>query len=84
VFWYRIVDVCHSTTLWSREFPGGAMRTLVTSVSAAIGIIVLIAGLVVSYDYIENGGSILLGCAVVLLTSLLTFLLSMGALAREK
>lgn len=60
------------------------MRRFFKSVSATVGIIILIAGLFVTYNYIENGGSIFLGCVVLLLASAICFLLCMDAMFSER
>ncbi len=60
------------------------MKRLLTSASATIGIVILIAGLITAYNYIEGGGSVVWGCVVVLLTSFLAFLFYMDTLFRER
>lgn len=60
------------------------MRIKLSSISAAFGILIGFVGMNVAYRYIEQGGSLLLGCLGVVLVSVLVFLLCMDAMFSEK
>jgi hypothetical protein len=59
-------------------------KTILRSVSAGIGASVWFIGLLLSYAYIEKGGNVLLGCALVLVVSILAFLLCMDLMLKGK